>query len=74
MSIEPALARECDFGAKKGKARLIEHFDSDDKKRTAKSVFFEDTGSTEKLCYVYSSFIQAMKAAKATEAGFQAKV
>ena len=53
MSSETAFSCEGDFDTKKDKTRLIEHFDSNDKKRTAKSVFFEDTDSTEKLCYVY---------------------
>ena len=71
MSSEPAFSYECDFDTKKDKTRLIEHFDSNDKKRTAKSVFFEDTDSVEKLCHVFSSFLQAMKTVKATETDFQ---
>ena len=58
MSSEPAFQCEAGFGQKKGKARLAEHFGSNGKKRTAKSVLLEGTGSPEKLCYASYSFIQ----------------
>ena len=71
MSTAPAFPHERGFGPKKGKAKLVEHFGANGKKRAAKIPFFEGTGSTEKLCYAFSSFLQAMKAVKAAEGELQ---
>ena len=71
MSTDPAFLYESDFDPTKTRTRVIEHFDSDDKKRTTKAPFFEDTDSVEKLFYVFDAFIQGMGTAKAEPKDYQ---